>query len=176
MTQPGAHRPDWDTYFMDIAHVVARRGNCLRRKVAAVIVKDRRIISTGYNGTPRGVANCCDGGCARCASDAPSGSNLGECICSHAEENAITQAAYHGIAVREASVYCTLSPCLMCAKMIINAGISEVVYEDAYMFSDQTRELLAEAGVACRRFDRRQGAVHLAPLPDSASAARTDAT
>ncbi len=147
-------RPDWDTYFMDIAQQVARRGNCSRRQVAAVIVKDRRIISTGYNGTPRGTTNCCDGGCPRCSSDAPTGSELGECICSHAEENAIVQAAYHGIAVRQGSLYCTLSPCLMCAKMIINAGIVEVIYEDDYSFHDQTRALFAEAGVTCRRFER----------------------
>ena len=147
-------RPDWDTYFMDIAQTVARRGNCSRRQVAALIVKDRRIISTGYNGTPRGTTNCCEGGCARCSSDAPTGTDLGECICSHAEENAIVQAAYHGIAVREGRLYCTLSPCLMCAKMIVNAGIIEVIYEDEYSFTTQTRALFTEAGVACRRYAR----------------------
>jgi len=149
-------RPDWDTYFMNIARVVATRSNCLRRHVAAVIVKQRRIISTGYNGTPRGVKNCYEGGCPRCASTAPSGANLGECICSHAEENAITQAAYHGISVKDATLYCTLSPCLLCAKMIINAGITEVVYEDEYQFSAQTRRLLQEAGVKCRKFVRKR--------------------
>jgi dCMP deaminase len=148
-------RPDWDTYFMDIAHVVAKRGNCLRRQVAAVVVHDRRIISTGYNGTPRGVTNCYEGGCARCASDAASGEALGECICSHAEENAITQAAYYGTPLKGAVLYSTLSPCLICAKMIINAGITEVVYEDEYEFTDQTRVLLSEAGVSCRRFRRQ---------------------
>jgi len=153
MTTP-FERPDWDIYFMDIAHVVARRGNCSRRQVAAVIVKDRRIISTGYNGTPRGVKNCYEGGCPRCAAGGPSGADLGECVCSHAEENAITQAAYHGIAVRDAVLYCTLSPCLLCAKMIINAGIREVVYEQEYQFSDQTRSLLQEAGVIYRRLTR----------------------
>ena len=147
-------RPDWDTYFMDIAHVVKRRGNCMRRKVAAVVVKDRRIISTGYNGTPRGVTNCCDGGCKRCSGDAVSGADLGACICSHAEENAITQAAYHGIALKGAVLYSTLSPCLICSKMIVNAGIAEVVYEDAYEFSAQAQALLEEGGVRCRRFTR----------------------
>jgi len=117
------------------------------------LVRDRRIISTGYNGTPRGVANCFEGGCPRCAGDSPSGSNLGECICSHAEENAIVQAAYHGISVRGATLYCTNSPCLMCAKMIINAGIVEVVYEDDYHFSEQAGRLLQEAGVLFRRYD-----------------------
>ncbi len=139
---------------MDIAGVVSKRANCRRRQVAALIVRDRRIISTGYNGTPRGVKNCFEGGCPRCASDTPSGSDLGECICCHAEENAISQAAFHGIAVAEAMLYCTLSPCLLCAKMIINAGIREVVYEQEYSFSGQTRELLAVAKVACRQFVR----------------------
>lgn len=145
-------RPDWDTYFMNIAHVVKLRGNCSRRKVAAVVIKDRRIISTGYNGTPRGVRNCCDGGCSRCASDVPSGSGLGECICSHAEENSITQAAYHGISTKDATIYVTLSPCLTCAKMIINAGIREVIYDEEYRFSEQTKALLTEAGVKIRQF------------------------
>lgn len=154
MTNQGSARPGWDVYFLDIARVVATRSNCLRRHVAAVIVKDRRIISTGYNGTPRGVANCCEGGCKRCASDTPSGADLGECICSHAEENAITQAAYHGIAVHGATLYCTISPCLTCAKMIINAGIEEVIYEDEYEFHAQTRDLLHEAGVRFRRLHR----------------------
>jgi dCMP deaminase len=144
-------RPDWDTYFMNIAHVVKLRGNCLRRQVAAVVVKDQQIISTGYNGTPKGVKNCCDGGCPRCASDTPSGADLGECICSHAEENAITQSALHGTSVKGSSLYCTLSPCLICAKMIINAGIAEVVYDEEYEFKDQTKALLSEADVLCRR-------------------------
>ncbi|MBT8041883.1 MAG: dCMP deaminase family protein [Pontiella sp.] len=154
MNQEPTKRPDWDEYFMDIAHVVSTRGNCCRRKVAAVIVRDKRIISTGYNGTPRGIDNCYEGGCPRCASDAPSGGNLGECICAHAEENAIVQAAYHGISVSEGVLYCTLSPCLMCTKMIINAGIREVVYETEYHFTEQARGLFATAHVTCRQFMR----------------------
>src|SRR3989339_1056158 len=100
-------RPDWDHYFMDIARVVATRSNCSRRHVAAVIVKDQRIISTGYNGTPRGIKNCCEGGCPRCSSETPSGEKLDECICSHGEENAIVQAAYHGISVKDGILYTT---------------------------------------------------------------------
>ncbi len=136
---------------MSIAKGVAARGNCSRRQVAAVVVRDQRIVSTGYNGTPRGVKNCCEGGCARCAGNAPSGTALDDCICCHAEENAITQAAYHGIALRGGTIYSTLSPCLMCAKMIINAGIQEVVYEKEYELSEQTRALLHEGGVRCRK-------------------------
>lgn len=144
-------RPGWDEYFMSIAHVVKSRSNCCRRHVAALIVRDRRIISTGYNGTPRGVANCFEGGCPRCAGDTPSGSDLGNCICSHAEENAIVQAAYHGISVRDSSLYCTASPCLLCAKMIINAGIGEVVYEDQYHLSQEAAALFQEAKILFRR-------------------------
>ena len=143
-------RPGWDRYFMDIAHVAATRSNCSRRQVAAVLVRDRRIISTGYNGTPRGVKNCCDGGCPRCNSNTPSGKNLHECLCSHAEENAIVQAAYHGISVKGATLYTTYSPCLLCAKMIINAGIVEVVYHEHYSIDDVSTRLLHEAGVAVR--------------------------
>ena len=143
-------RPDWDEYFMNIAHVAAERSNCTRRHVAAVIVNDRRIISTGYNGTPRGVRNCNEGGCPRCNSDTPSGQGLGECLCSHAEENSITQAAYHGIALKGATLYTTFSPCLMCAKMIINAGIREVVYHQRYSIDETSMALLKEAGVIVR--------------------------
>jgi len=155
MSEQPFQRPDWDEYFMDIAHVVSTRGNCSRRKVAAVIVSDRRIISTGYNGTPRGIKNCFEGGCPRCSSAAPSGQNLSECICAHAEENAIVQAAYHGISVRASMLYCILSPCLMCTKMIINAGIKEVVYETEYHFTEQASYLFATAGVRCRQFQRK---------------------
>jgi dCMP deaminase len=145
-------RPDWDTYFMAIAEVAATRANCSRRKVAAIVVSENRIISTGYNGTPRGVKNCFEGGCPRCAGSAPSGSSLEECICVHAEQNAICQAAYHGIALAGATIYVTISPCLTCAKMIINAGIREVVYGGDYAFTEQTERLLKEAKVTCRRF------------------------
>jgi len=153
MKQQTQERPDWDHYFMEIAHVAARRSNCCRRHVAAVIVKDNRIISTGYNGTPRGIKNCNEGGCPRCNSDTPSGEHLTECLCSHGEENAIVQAAYHGIAVADATLYTTYSPCLLCAKMIINSGIREVVYHQRYTIDDTARRLLQEAGVILRSLD-----------------------
>ena len=145
-------RPSWDEYFMEIAQVVAKRSNCTRRHVAAVIVKDRHILSTGYNGTPHGTKNCFDGGCPRCSGHAESGTHLDECLCVHAEQNAICQAAYYGIRLSGATIYVTLSPCLTCAKLIINAGIREVVYGGEYAFNDQTRRLLYEAGVACRQW------------------------
>jgi dCMP deaminase len=135
---------------MRIAEVVASRSNCSRRQVAAVIVKDQRIISTGYNGTPRGVKNCFEGGCPRTSSNSSSGSDLGNGICNHAEENAIIQAAYHGVSIKDSTLYCTLSPCLLCAKMIINAGIREVVYETEYSLSPQTSQLLNSVNIICR--------------------------
>ena len=150
---PVPERPDWDHYFMDIAGMVAKRSNCSRRHVAAVLVKDKRIISTGYNGTPRGIKNCNEGGCPRCNSNVPSGEGLTECLCCHAEENSIVQAAYHGIAVAGATIYTTYSPCLLCSKMIINAGIKEVVYKQRYSIDSTSMRLLAEAGVKVRALE-----------------------
>jgi len=144
-------RPDWNDYFMGIAKVVALRSNCIKRKVAAVIVKDRRVISTGYNGTPRGVQNCNEGGCPRCSRFGSQGSRLEECLCSHAEENSITQAAYHGVTLREATLYTTFSPCLICTKMIINTGIQKVIYSHGYSMDDVALRLLKEANVRVER-------------------------
>ncbi len=145
------NRPSWDEYFMSIARVVATRSNCIKRKVGAIIVKDKRVISTGYNGTPRGVKNCNEGGCPRCNAFAESGKNLEECYCSHGEENAIIQAAYHGISTKGATLYTTFSPCLLCTKMILNAGIVEVVYNAEYPLAEGSLKLLKEAGVIVRQ-------------------------
>jgi dCMP deaminase len=147
----GFARPDWDEYFMGIARVVASRSNCVKRKVAAVVTSDKRIISTGYNGTPRGTRNCNEGGCPRCNSLALGGTRLDECLCSHAEENAITQAAYHGVSLKGGSIYTTYSPCLQCTKMIINAGLAEVVFQDDYPLGEVSLGLLEEAGVEIRK-------------------------
>ena len=144
-------RPGWDEYFMSIARVVASRSNCVKRKVGAVIARDRRIVSTGYNGTPRGVKNCNEGGCPRCNTFANEGTRLDECLCSHGEENAITQAAYHGVTVKAATIYTTFCPCLMCTKMIINSGIDEVVYNAEYPLAETSLALLKEAGVKVRK-------------------------
>ncbi len=137
---------------MEIAHVVAKRSNCCRRHVGAVIMKDNHILSTGYNGTPRGVRNCFDGGCPRCAGTAASGTHLDECLCTHAEQNAICQAAYYGHGIQGGTIYITISPCLTCAKLIINAGIREVVYGGDYAFLDTVKEMFAAAGVRHREF------------------------
>ena len=144
-------RPGWDQYFMNIAKVVSTRSNCLKRHVAAVIVKDKRIVSTGYNGTPRGIKNCNEGGCPRCNSFAESGTKLDECVCSHGEENAIVQASYHGISIKDGTIYTTFSPCLFCTKLIINSGLREVVYNSKYPLGEMPLLLLKEAGITARQ-------------------------
>jgi dCMP deaminase len=144
-------RPTWDEYFMSIAKVVAMRSNCMKRKVAAIIVKDMRVVSTGYNGTPRGAKNCNEGGCPRCNSMAQSGTALDECLCCHGEENAITQAAYHGTSLKGSTLYTTFAPCLLCTKMIINSGIVEVVYNQEYPLNERALALLKECGVKLRQ-------------------------
>lgn len=146
-------RPDWDEYFMKLAMVASLRSNCVKRKVAAVIVRDKRVISTGYNGTPRGTRNCFEGGCPRCNDLADSGTRLEECLCSHGEENAIIQAAYHGVSVKDGVLYTTFAPCLTCTKMIINAGIVEVVYNQEYPLNETSFHLLQESGVKFRQHE-----------------------
>lgn len=150
-TMKNLNRPGWDEYFMSIAKVAALRSNCIKRKVAAILVREKRIISTGYNGTPRGTLNCYEGGCPRCNNLADSGTHLDECLCSHGEENAITQAAYHGVSVKGSTLYSTFAPCLMCTKMIINSGIVEVVYNQDYPLNDTAFKLFDQAGVKCRQ-------------------------
>jgi dCMP deaminase len=150
----GFERPSWDEYFLGVAQSVASRSNCVKRHVGAVIALDRRIIATGYNGTPRGTRNCNEGGCPRCNGFAESGARLDECLCSHGEENAIVQAAYHGSSVRGGTIYTTFFPCLFCTKLIINAGLVEVVYDAAYAMDDRARSLLEEAGVSVRQVER----------------------
>jgi len=137
---------------MELANVVSTRSNCSRRHVGAVIVRNRHILSTGYNGTPYGVTNCFEGGCPRCANATKSGTHLDECLCVHAEQNAICQAAQHGHAIDGATAYVTISPCLTCAKLLINAGIREVVYAGEYAFLDTVKDIFKQAGVKHRKF------------------------
>ena len=137
---------------MEIAAVVAKRSNCCRRNVGAVIMKDNHILSTGYNGTPRGVKNCFDGGCSRCNGTVESGTHLDECLCTHAEQNAICQAAFYGSSIAGGTIYITISPCLTCAKLIINAGLKEVVYGGDYAFLDTVKKMFKVAGVKHRKF------------------------
>ncbi|MBF0644179.1 cytidine/deoxycytidylate deaminase family protein [Desulfuromonas acetoxidans] len=139
-------RPSWEDYFMDIARLVASRSTCLRRQVGAVIVKDKNVLTTGYNGTPSGVRHCQETGCLREKMQVPSGQRHELCRGLHAEQNAIIQAAKHGVNISGGTLYCTNAPCVICAKMLINAGLSRIVYLDGYP-DDLAEELLLESGI-----------------------------
>ena len=143
-------RPEWDDYFMDIARLVASRSTCLRRQVGCVMVKDRRILSTGYNGAPSGVAHCGDVGCRREQEGIPSGERAEMCRGVHAEQNAIIQGARHGIVLQGATLYSTAQPCSICTKMMINSGVEEIIFEGDYP-DELSRALLKEAGVFCHK-------------------------
>jgi dCMP deaminase len=139
-------RPDWNEYFIDIALLVSRRSTCTRRSVGAVLVKDKRILATGYNGAPTGLAHCAEVGCLREQQKVPSGERHELCRGLHAEQNAIIQAAFHGISIAGATLYCTTVPCSICLKMLINAGIHHMICVEGY--PDQlTERLLEEAGI-----------------------------
>ena len=141
-------RPTLDQYFMEIAAVVAKRSTCLRNQVGAVLVRDKRILSTGYNGAPAGLEHCDSVGCAR--EGVESGTRHELCRAVHAEQNAIIQAALHGIGIEGAILYCTHQPCILCAKMMINARISRVVYAEIY--PDGTAlQFLKQAGIDAER-------------------------
>lgn len=137
-------RPDWDNYFMKIAELVSERSTCLRRKVGAVLVKDKRILSTGYNGAPSGISHCEEVGCIREKMKIPSGERHELCRGLHAEQNAILQAAYHGVSIKGSKLYVTCHPCSVCAKMIINAGIEEVIIKEGY--PDKLAESILKEG------------------------------
>ncbi|WP_321531568.1 cytidine/deoxycytidylate deaminase family protein [uncultured Desulfuromonas sp.] len=139
-------RPSWEDYFMDIARLVASRSTCLRRQVGAVIVKDKNVLTTGYNGTPSGVRHCQETGCLREKMQVPSGQRHELCRGLHAEQNAIIQAAKHGVNISGGTLYCTNAPCVICAKMLINAGLSRIVYLDGYP-DELAEELLLESGM-----------------------------
>lgn len=145
-------RPSWDRYFFEIAQVVASRSTCLRRRVGALLVLDKRILATGYNGAPASLAHCADTGCLREKLGVPAGERHELCRGLHAEQNAIIQAAVHGVAIEGASLYCTHFPCVVCAKMLINAKIRQIYVAESYP-DELSRELLNEAGVSLY-FDR----------------------
>ncbi|MDD2485531.1 MAG: cytidine/deoxycytidylate deaminase family protein [bacterium] len=139
-------RPDWDRYFMEIAGVVARRATCIRRRVGAILVKDRRILTTGYNGAPSGLRHCREAGCLRERLGVPSGERAELCRGLHAEQNAIIQAALHGVPIEGSALYCTNQPCTMCAKMLVNAGVRRIVFTGSYP-DELAMDILGEAGV-----------------------------
>jgi dCMP deaminase len=142
----GRQRPSWDEYFLQLARQAATRSTCLRRQVGAVLVRDKRILTTGYNGAPRGVAHCLDIGCLREERGIPSGERQELCRAIHAEQNAVIQAAIHGVAIEGATLYTTVHPCVLCAKILINCGVREIHYLEGYP-DELSRELLSEAGV-----------------------------
>jgi len=143
-------RPTWEEYFMEITRLVAKRATCLRRQVGAVLVMDKRLLATGYNGAPSGLAHCLEVGCLREEKQIPSGERHELCRGLHAEQNVIIQAAFHGIRIQGSILYCTNLPCAICTKMIINAGIKEIIYEGGYE-DTLSREMLLEAGIPARQ-------------------------
>ena len=168
LTNEARLRPSWDQYFMQLADLAAHRSNCMKRRVGCCIVREKRVISTGYNGTPRGMTNCNEGGCMspslmsilifpltqlgpRCNNAAKGGVGLSTCLCLHAEENALLEAGRDRIG-ENAILYCNTCPCLTCSVKITQVGISEVVYNQGYMVDTKTAEIFAESGVRLRQF------------------------
>lgn len=145
------NRPNWNTYFMDIALLIARRSTCIRRQVGAIMVKDNRILTTGYNGVPNKITHCKDVGCLRTDLHIPSGEKHELCRGVHAEQNAIIQAARFGISLEGATLYCTHFPCSICSKMLINCGIVQVYFHNNYDDS-YSRSYLHEGNIMIRQF------------------------
>ncbi|RLV94725.1 hypothetical protein JA1_001520 [Spathaspora sp. JA1] len=144
-------RPTWDSYFMRLADLAALRSNCMKRRVGCVIVRESRVVATGYNGTPRHLTNCNEGGCSRCNKGHGSGASLSTCLCLHAEENALLEAGRDRI--RDDSVlYCNTCPCLTCSIKIVQSGIKEVVYAQNYSMDSQSHKVMSEAGIILRQF------------------------
>jgi len=144
-------RPDNDTYFMRMAELVASRSTCLRRNVGAVVVKEKRVLTTGYNGAPKGLRHCREAGCVRMENHIESGTRHELCRGVHAEQNAVIQAAYFGVSIKGSTIYTTNFPCVMCAKILVNAGIAEIVYKDDYV-DELSKNVLEESRVAVRRY------------------------
>ncbi len=143
-------RKSWPDYFMGIAFLVSERATCMRRRVGAVAVKDRRILATGYNGAPSNLRHCSETGCLREQLGIPSGQRHEICRGLHAEQNVIIQAASHGVCIEGATIYCTTQPCLICTKMLINCGIREIYFAEGYP-DELAEDMLKEAGVVYDR-------------------------
>lgn len=148
-------RPTWEEYFMSIAEQVAERSTCIRRHVGAVVVKDKRLLTTGYNGVPSGIEHCTTRGCLRDQLGIPSGERHELCRGTHAEQNALLQSARYGTPIDGSTLYCTTQPCAQCAKMIINAGIVEIVFKGGYP-DTLALELLEEAGITLTAYGSEQ--------------------
>ncbi|KAL7276849.1 Deoxycytidine monophosphate (dCMP) deaminase [Rhizina undulata] len=151
LTDESRLRPSWDLYFMQLASLAAKRSNCMKRRVGCVLVREKRVISTGYNGAPRGMLNCNEGGCGRCNSGVEGGVGLATCLCLHAEENALLEAGRERVGTG-AILYCNTCPCLTCSIKIVQVGISEVVYSQGYSMDTKTAAVLKEGGVRLRQF------------------------
>ncbi len=149
-------RPSWDEYFMRITQEVAQRSTCLRRKVGAILVKDKHILATGYNGAPTGLPHCEEVGCLREQMGIPSGERAELCRGLHAEQNAIIQAAVHGVQIPGSTLYSTTQPCILCAKMLINAGVVRIVYQGPYP-DELARQMMEEAGLETVRWEQGTG-------------------
>ena len=161
-TVTGRTRPSWDEYFSKMAMLAAERSTCTRHNVGAVIVKDKRALATGYNGAPAGTANCLDLGCLRDELGIPSGTRHEVCRGVHAEQNAIIQAGLHGVSIKGATIYCTHSPCSICAKMVINAGI--VRFVSFFEYADKTfPDLFREANVEFNIIERPSNVINYKP-------------
>jgi dCMP deaminase len=148
-------RPSWDEYFMKIAEDVATRSTCIRRSVGAIIVKEKRILATGYNGAPTDISHCTPETCLRTKYNVPSGERHELCRGLHAEQNAIIQAAYHGASIKGAVIYVTHQPCSICTKMLINAGIKKVICKSPYN-DPLAEEMIRESGMECVIFPERK--------------------
>jgi len=147
----GNDRPPYDEYFMEMAHIVSKRSTCLRRKVGAILVKDKHILSTGYNGAPKGFKHCSEVGCIRVKKDIPPGERHELCRGLHAEQNAIIQAAVFGVSITDSTLYCTSTPCVVCVKMLINAGVKEIIYSGEYP-DDLAKKMLRASNLKIKRF------------------------
>jgi len=156
------HRPDWDSYFMEIATIVSKRSTCTRRSVGALIVKNKRILATGYNGAPTGLRHCMDLGCMRERLKVASGERHELCRGLHAEQNAIIQAAYHGVSINDAQLYSTHLPCSICIKMVINAGIGTVYYLDGYP-DELSLQLMEESGIVLKKVEMSEQSPVVSP-------------
>ncbi|MEZ0537670.1 cytidine/deoxycytidylate deaminase family protein [Caldicellulosiruptoraceae bacterium PP1] len=146
-------RPSWDEYFMQIVDIVKERSTCLRRKVGALIVKDKRILATGYNGAPTGLKHCEEVGCMREALNVPSGQRHELCRGLHAEQNAIIQAAKTGVVINDSIIYTTTYPCVICAKMIVNSGIKTVIYKGSYP-DEMSQKIFEEANIEVIKYEK----------------------
>jgi len=143
-------RPDWDTYFMEIVELVSKRSTCCRRAVGSGLVRDHRILATGYNGAPSKLKHCLDIGCLREQLKIPTGERHELCRGLHAEQNAVIQAALHGVNTKGSTLYCTNHPCVICAKMVINAGVVRIVIRDGY-HDKLAAQMIKEAGISVKQ-------------------------